>query len=169
MFHSFLSDDSKQDSATTTVQSKRTIILLNQSNIIFNTLITIWGETDGFDEHYIFETALYLISMLSQAFSVIIDLDISAPGHGREVVDGLNAIDKSFLFPLMSTVQLTGSKGYDTQMVNHTGIRTSNVNLASEFLKHLSKAAHKHGIIDQGKYKNRQVKKLDRKVILCSE
>ena len=82
--------------------------------------------------------------MLSQAFSVIIDRGISAPGNGREVVDGLNAIDKMFLLQLMTTVQLPGAKSYDTQMVMHTGTHTSDVSLTSEFQKHLSTAAHKH-------------------------
>ena len=70
------------------------------------------------------------MSMLSQAFSVIIDHGISAPGHGREVVDSLNAIEKVFLFQLISTVQLPVEKGYDAQMVIHTGTRTSSVILA---------------------------------------
>ena len=82
--------------------------------------------------------------MLSQAFSVIIDCGISALGHDREVVYGLSAIEKQFLFQLMSTVQLPGAKGYDTKMVMHTGTRTPNVSLASEFQKHLSTAARKH-------------------------
>ena len=48
-------------------------------------------------EHYICVTALYLMSMLLQVFPDIIDCGISAPGHGREVLDGINTIDKSFL------------------------------------------------------------------------
>ena len=39
--------------------------------------------------------------MLLQAFSVIIDHGISAPVHVLEVVDGINAIEKSFLLKLM--------------------------------------------------------------------
>ena len=52
--------------------------------------------------------------MLSQTFSVIIELGISVPGHGIEVEDGLNYIDKSFLFRLILTVQLPFDKVYDT-------------------------------------------------------
>ena len=54
------------------------------------------------------------MSMLSQAFSVIIDRGISATGNGREVVDFLNTIYKSFLFQLMSTVKLPDAKVYET-------------------------------------------------------
>ena len=107
--------------------------------------------------------------MLSLDFSIIIDRGISSPGHGREVVDGLSAIEKRFIFQLMSTVQLLGAKHYDTHMVMHTGNCTCDVSFASEFQKHMSTVAHKHGVIYQGKYKKRQVKKVDRKVISCSE
>ena len=50
------------------------------------------------------------MSMLSQAFSVIIDCGISAPEHGRELVHGLKSIDKLFLFQLISNVKLPGEK-----------------------------------------------------------
>ena len=97
VFHSFY-NDRKQDSATNTTHSKRTIELLKQHNIMSNTLSTIWGNINGCDNNYICATSLYLISMLSQAFYVIIDRGISAPGHVKEVVYGLNDIAKRFLF-----------------------------------------------------------------------
>ena len=37
-----------------------------------------------------------------------------------------------------------------------------------ENFKNRSHAARKHGGIDQGKYKKGKVKKVDRKVVLCS-
>ena len=47
---------------------------------------------------------------MSQCYSIIIDWGISAPGNGKEVVDGINAIEKRYIYPLMSNVQLPGSK-----------------------------------------------------------
>ena len=35
---------------------------------------------------------------MSQCYSVTIDQGISAPGHGKEVVDGLNSIDKCYIY-----------------------------------------------------------------------
>ena len=131
VFHSFFSDNSEQDYATTTAHRKHIIELLNQQNSMSNTLSTIWENTDGFDEHYRCATALYLMAMLSQAFSVILDCGISEPVHGIEVVDGLNAIGKRFLFRLILTVQFPGDQFYDTQMVMHTVTSTSDVSLAS--------------------------------------
>ena len=151
MFHPFLSDDRKQDSATTTAHRKIIIKLLKQRNIMLNTLSTIWENTDGCADHYRCATALYLMSMLSQAFFVIIDYGISVPGHGIELVDGINDIYKRFLFQSISTFQLPGKKGYDTRMIMQTGTHTPGVSLSSEFQKHLSTVARKHGGIDQGK------------------
>ena len=38
------------------------------------------------------------MSLMSQNYSIIIDRGISAPGHGKEVVDGLNDVDNTCLF-----------------------------------------------------------------------
>ena len=50
---------------------------------------------------------------MSQTYSIIIDRGISANGHGKEVVDGLNAVDKCYIYQLMSKVQLSGSVIFD--------------------------------------------------------
>ena len=60
-------------------------------------LITIWENTDGCVEQYICDSALYLMSVMSQCYSIIIDCGISEPGHGKEVVDVLNVIDKRYI------------------------------------------------------------------------
>ena len=38
------------------------------------------------------------MSVLSQCFSIIIDRGISVPVQGKEVVDGLNAIARQYLY-----------------------------------------------------------------------
>ena len=96
VFH-FFPDDSKQDALTTMAHSKRLIELLKEQKLLTSTLITIWKNTDGYAEQYICAPALYLLSFLSQRFSIIIDWGISAPGNGKEVFDGLHAIDKSYI------------------------------------------------------------------------
>ena len=49
------------------------------------------------------------MSVMSHTYSIIIDRGISAPEHGKEVVDGLNAVDKRYIYQLISKVQLPGS------------------------------------------------------------
>ena len=76
--------------------------------MLTTSLSTIWETTDGCAEQYICASALYPMSVISQTYSLIIDQGISAPGHGKEVVDGLNAVDKRYMYQLMSKVQLPG-------------------------------------------------------------
>ena len=98
VFHSFLSDDIKQDSDTTTSYSKRLISLLKDKKVMTTYFSTIWKNTDGCAEQYICASALYLMSVMFQCYSVTIDRGISAPRHGKEVVDGINAVDKCYIY-----------------------------------------------------------------------
>ena len=78
------------------------------------------------------------MSILLQYFNIIIDRGISAPEYGQEVVYGLNATGEIFIFHLMSTLQLPGSKMFDTKMTVNTATQNTNVSLALEFQNHLS-------------------------------
>ena len=73
-----------------------------------STLSTIWENTYVCADQYRCASALYLVSVLSQCHSIIFDRGISAPGHGKDVVDVLNAIGKRYMYQLMYTVQLPG-------------------------------------------------------------
>ena len=55
------------------------------------------------------QICLCTVPYISDVYSIIIYRGISAPGHGKEVVDGLNAVDKRYIYQLMSNVQLPGS------------------------------------------------------------
>ena len=76
-------------------------------------LSTAWENNYGCAEQYRCATELYLMSVLSQHHSIIFDRGTSASGHGREVVDGLNAIDNIYMYQLVSTVQLKVSKTFE--------------------------------------------------------
>ena len=91
------------------------------------------------------------MSVMSQTYSIIIDRGISAPGHGKQVVDGLNAVDKRYIYQLMPKVQLPGSVIFDSQIKMHTGIENKDVSLAKEFNDHLEEEHRQNGAIDQGK------------------
>ena len=59
----------------------------------------------------------------------------------------------------MENLQLPGLKVYDTQMVIHSETSTNDVILVQQFQRHFSNAERKHGLIDQGKYKNGKLNK----------
>ena len=98
------------------------------------------------------------MSVLSQCHSIIINRGISAHVHGTEVVDGLNAIDKRYVYQLISTFKIPGLRIFDSQIIMHSCTPTNDVSMAKEFQKNLSKEHHKHGGFDQGKYRKQAIK-----------
>ena len=74
---------------------------------------------------------------MSQTYSIIIDRDISAPGNEKEVADGINAVDKRYIYQLMSKVQLPGSVRFDSKINMHTGTENKDLSLAKEFKDNL--------------------------------
>jgi hypothetical protein len=50
------------------------------------------------------------MSMLAIQFAIIIDRAVGAPGHGKDEVDGLNAVDKRYLQTKMRVVTTPGEE-----------------------------------------------------------
>ena len=126
---------------------------------MMSALSTIWENTNGCTEQYICATALYLMSVLSQRHSIIFDQVISAPGHGKELIDDLNATEKRYMYQFMSTVQLPGSKIIEKHILMHSCTKKEYVSLDKEFHKHLSNYDSKHGVIYQGKDRKIYIKR----------
>ena len=126
----FFSYDGEQDSATTTAHRKRLIELIKK--VLTSALNTIWENTDGCAEKYRCSSALYFMSVFPQCHSIIIDQGISEPGHGKEVVDGLNAIGKCYIYQLMFNVQLPGSKTFYSQILMHSCTENNDVSMAKQ-------------------------------------
>ena len=65
---------------------------------------------------------------------------ISENGHSKELVDGLNAIGKRYIYiyiyKLVSNVQLPGSKRFDSQIQMHTITQNNYVSLTKKFQQH---------------------------------
>ena len=97
------------------------ISFLKNKQVLTTPLSTIWENNGGCAEQYRCASALYLMSVMSKIYSIIFDCGISAPGHGKEVVDELNAVDKRYIYQLMSNVQLPGSVRFDSHIKVHTG------------------------------------------------
>ena len=65
-----------------------------------------------------------------QCYSFIIYSGISAPGHGKEVVYGLNTIDKHYIYQLMPNVQLPVSKTIDSHILMHSCTQNNYISMA---------------------------------------
>ena len=83
--------------------------LLQNRKVLMIKKSPIWENIDGCAEQYICATALYLLSMLSHKYNITIGRGVVTPGHGKDIVYGLNATDKIFLTMLMTTVQIPGA------------------------------------------------------------
>ena len=70
------------------------------------------------------------MTVMSRCCSIIIYWGISVPGHGKEVVDGLNSVDKRYIYQLMSTFQLPGSNRFYSQIQMYTGNQKYDLSLA---------------------------------------
>ena len=73
VFHYFLSEDSKKDAATTTAHIKRLILLLKEKKLLTTYLSTTYENNDGCAAQYICPSVLYLMSVISQCYSIIFD------------------------------------------------------------------------------------------------
>ena len=133
VFCSFFPDDINKDAATTIKHIKIIIELLKNWTHYFSNFSKIWENKYEFGEHNRLATTLFLFEILSQAYNIIFEYGVSAPGYGREVVNVLNTTEKSFLFQLMTTVQLPSLKDYDTNMAMHSATHNSDISLAQVF------------------------------------
>ena len=131
VFHSHFSDDSRQDAATTHAHMT---VLLNQLKEVGELCVgmTLYDDTDGCGKQYRCGTALYLLSVLACTFGIVIDRAIGAPGHGKDIVDGLNATDKVYLRKKMCMIGTPEAKDSECRMAAHSMIGDAKMSLADE-------------------------------------
>eukprot|EP00957_Ditylum_brightwellii_P065577 4973903-Ditylum_brightwellii.AAC.1 len=88
-------------------------------------------DTDACAKQYRCATTFYLLSMLAVQFDVVIDHDVSAPGHGNDIVDGLNTVDKRFLrsamFRILFPEEAMNSKNECRKHLQHHADNISSV------------------------------------------
>ena len=154
--HSHFSDDSKQDAASTFDNMEVLLeILLEQGRFTKNGGYTLLDNTDGCAAQYRSANALYLISLLAVAYGLVIDRAVGAPGHGKDLVDGLNAVDKRFLQEMMKRLGLADKEIANRMdpVVMEKGVLKS---LAELCLKACSNKNRKEGVKSAGKYAKRE-------------
>ena len=99
----------QQHDATTKLEhSKQIIELLQNITVPFSDMSNVWKNTNGCTKKYWCATAIYLLSILEHAYNITIDRGVGETGHGRGVVDGLNATNFIIISMLMKNLQLPG-------------------------------------------------------------
>jgi hypothetical protein len=72
-----------------------------------------------------------LLSLIATEFDLTFDRAIGAPGHGKDIVDGLNATDKMYL-KQMRMIGTPESNDTQKQMEAHSMTETASLSLAEE-------------------------------------
>ena len=83
------------------------------------------------------------------------------------MVDGINYVDKRYIYQLMSTVQLPRSIRFYSNIQMHNVTQKYDVSLAKELQEHLTKKHRKYCFIDQVKSKKVHGNKIDRYTVSC--
>ena len=161
-FHSHFADFSKQDAATTFEHMcdmfERHIHLQGP----FSKDCVFLDHTDGCAKQYRSGNALYLLNVLCLKYNIIIDRAVCAPGHGKSIIDGMNAVDKHYLKKVMC---MSGSTRYDdieTRMSMFAMTENSTLSFAQECARLCSQSNRKYGVLNSEAYKKRKLKLSER-------
>jgi hypothetical protein len=149
---------SKQDASTT---HAHLILLLNKlcgTGEVKTRKTVILDHSDGCSKQYRCGTALYLLSVLSSQFGVTIDRMIGAPGHGKDVVDALNATTKKFIKQKMRMVSNPGNDESERKMKAYSlsERETETTSFARECLRLCTARDRKDGVKSSAKYAKRE-------------
>ena len=58
---------------------------------------TVWDQTYGCAKQYRCSIAYYLMYYLSTSYQIVLDRAVDTPGHGNDIVNGFNAVQKRYL------------------------------------------------------------------------
>ena len=144
-FYSYLSDDKRQDSRTTYVNTEAMVKELQQHQLQLKPDSILYELMDGCAKQYRCANCFYLMSALAAKYTITIDRMISAPHHGKGDVDSQNGIDKNYCrchFRKIATPEVLGD---DRFMSAHTVMDGKKRSMAEAMHKLLSVPARCNG------------------------
>ena len=117
LFYGMLSDEQRQDSATTHHNMLMMIDnLLSRGDIDFDSMLTILDHTDGAACQYWSGTALLFNTLFAMQYGCCFDRHRCAPGHGKYKIDGIQGGDKQYLSESFSTQVLRPGEESDNSI-----------------------------------------------------
>jgi hypothetical protein len=154
VFMSHFSDKSEQDAGTTynnmckEYEKRKTWGELEKYKTIH------FNNTDGCTAQYRCYRALYLLLMLAIWFTIIVNQAVGAPGHGKDEVDGLNAVDKRYLQTKIRVIATPGENDpeEDCKMRAYTMVENVNFSMAEEYCRLLSSPDRVDGVASNAKH-----------------
>jgi hypothetical protein len=99
---------------------------------------------------------LFLLSLLAVLNNVTIDRAIGAPGHGKDVVDGLNATDKRYLKQKMSMISTPEENDSNNRMSACSMVEEEGKSLAEEWARLCLGTSCVAGVKSNAKYAKRE-------------
>ena len=91
-----MSDSKLQNAATTTAHLYTSLANVFEKKQMIRGR-TMWYQTNVCAKQYRCSIAYYLMSYLSTSYQIVLDRAVDTSGHGKDVVDGLNAVQKRYL------------------------------------------------------------------------
>ena len=95
-FHLHLYDSKLQNADTTTAHLYTLLANVFEKKQMIRGRTT-WDQTDVCAKQYRCSIAYYIMSYLSTSYKIVLDRAVDTPGHGKDVVDGFNAVQKRYL------------------------------------------------------------------------
>jgi hypothetical protein len=154
-FHSHFSDGSMQNAATTYFHMEVLVKYLLKEAVLKEGGY-MFDNTDGCAKQYRCATALHLLSMLAVKYKIVIDRAICAPGHGKDLIDGLNAVDKMYLKELMMRTSQAGETEEDRKIKSHSVEEGAAISVAEEAARLCRIDARSEGAKSDRKYQKRE-------------
>jgi len=154
-YHSFFSDDSKQDAVTTHNNMEKLFLSLLERRVT-RKKATNWDNTDGCAKQYRCGTALFMLTILAMQLGIVIDRAIGAPGHGKSDIDGLMAVDKVFLRSLFRMILIPEAREGEKRFNAATMKDGKETSLATQCVKVCSDPSRVNGVKSNNKHSKRE-------------
>jgi hypothetical protein len=153
--HSHFSDSSRQDSRTTFAHMQVELKYLEDAGIIQKGSTNL-EDTDGCAKQYRSGTSLYLNTLLATTHGIVIDRAVGAPGHGKDEVDGLNAVDKRFINEKMALIITPEENESSNRMHAAARVDDASMSIAAEAARMCRHENRAEGVKSEGKYRKRE-------------
>ena len=85
--HSYISDDNKHYACDSYAHMFHLLKTFLELGIFITGMSTVWEDINVCSKQYMCALAIYLFTVLSSPYSIIMDRANNAPGHGNNVVD----------------------------------------------------------------------------------
>jgi hypothetical protein len=153
--HSHFSDDSRQDASTTYEHIDRLVHQLLDRKLLKRGA-TFFTDTDGCCKQYRCGNSIYLNSLLSSDHGIVIDQAIGAPGHGKDIVDGINATDKRYLAGKMCLIGTPEANDGPRMMQAASMLENAATSLAAESVRLCTEESRVRGVKGNTKHAKRE-------------